>query len=162
MIIVIIGVAGAGKTLIGSLLAADLGWPFLDADDFHPAANVAKMRSGMPLRDEDRAAWLDRLCAALTEIAASGRSAVLACSALKRAYRERLAAAGGDVRVVYLKGSFELIDTRLRERKDHYFGAELLPSQFAALEEPDDAVVLDIDAAPQTIVRQIRVALHVG
>ncbi len=142
MIVVMMGVCGCGKTTIGRGVAEALGWSFLDADDFHPPANVAKMASGIPLTDEDRWPWLDRLRDELAAVNRRGEHAVLACSALKRAYRARLAAAG-DVRFVYLKGDRETIAGRLGSREGHYMPASLLDSQLAALEEPDDALVVN-------------------
>lgn len=159
------GVSGAGKTTVGQLLAAELGWPFYDADDFHPPANVQAMRAGHALTDADRAAWLDALHRLLRELVRNGVSAVLACSALKQRYRERLV--GGDpaiedaIRVVHLKGAPELIQRRLEARVRHFMPAALLPSQFAILEEPRSAVSIDVAAAPATIVHRIRRALNV-
>lgn len=159
MIVVVMGVTGSGKTVVGSALAQELGWPFLDGDDFHPPANVAKMASGTPLVDADRWPWLDRLAEEMRAILARGGSAVLACSALKQAYRDRLAAkasAPGDVRFVYLKGDFDTIAARLAARRHRYMPASLLASQFAALEEPADAVVVDAGATIADEVSRIR------
>ncbi len=159
MIVVLMGVSGAGKTVVGQALAADLHWPFFDADDFHPPANVAKMAAGTPLTDDDRWPWLDRICAEMAAIEARGGSAVLACSALKRAYRDHLARAG-DVRFVHLKGTFEMIAARLAGRAHRYMPPTLLASQFATLEEPDAAIVVDIaDSVPDQVAR-IRTALR--
>jgi len=151
MIVVLMGVSGCGKTTVGKLLSQRLGWPLLDADDFHPPANIEKMRSGIALTDDDRWPWLDRLNGLLKDRESHGESALLACSALKSKYRDRLAAGCSDLRWVYLKGSFELIESRLKARKGHYMKAGLLESQFAALEEPTDAITADIDAAPEAI-----------
>lgn len=159
MIVVVMGVSGCGKTTIGQALADALGWPFLDADDFHPEANVAKMRTGVPLTDDDRWPWLDRLATEMTAINARGGSAVLGCSALKQAYRDRLARAG-DVRIVYLKGDRAAIEPRLAARAGHYMPASLLTSQFAALEEPADAIVVDIRLQAPQQVGAIRDALE--
>jgi gluconokinase len=137
------GVCGSGKTTVGEVLAQDLGWPFFDADDFHPEENVAKMAAGQPLTDDDRWPWLDRIADEMRSVLARGGHAVLACSALKGAYRRRLQRAG-DVRIVYLKGDQATIAARLAERKHKYMPASLLPSQFAALEEPVDALAVDI------------------
>jgi len=137
------GVSGSGKSVVGQALAAALGWPFLDADDFHPEANVAKMAAGTPLTDDDRWPWLDRLAAEMGAINARGASAVLACSALRQAYRDRLVPAG-DVRFVYLKGDHETIAARIAGRRHRYMPATLLASQFATLEEPPDALVVDV------------------
>jgi len=137
------GVCGCGKTTVGEALAGALGWPFFDADDFHPPANVAKMASGHPLDDADRWPWLDRIADEMRQILARSGHAVLACSALKEAYRNRLRRAG-DVRIVYLKGDEATIAARLAARQHKYMPASLLSSQFAALEEPADALVVDI------------------
>lgn len=152
---VIMGVAGAGKTTIGQMLAARLGWAFHDADDFHPPENVAKMRAGTPLTDDDRAPWLARLNAlARTEIAAA-RNIILGCSALKAHYREQLAAGIDTMRFVYLRGSMDLIAQRLADRRGHFMPAGLLESQFVTLEEPADAIVVSIDRTPTEIVEEI-------
>jgi gluconokinase len=157
MVVVLMGVAGSGKTTVGRLLARELGWPFYDADDFHPAENLEKMRSGVPLSDEDRAPWLLALRALLAE-EARGRHAVLACSALKRSFREALSE-GNDVRFVYLKGSPELIARRLAQRQGHFFRPELLASQLGALETPRDVLEADITLPPEAVARFIREAL---
>jgi carbohydrate kinase (thermoresistant glucokinase family) len=143
VIVLVIGVCGCGKTTIGQALAQKLGWRFLDADDFHPETNVAKMASGIALTDDDRWPWFDRIVAEMQRLSADEQHAVVACSALKQAYRDRLAA-GGDVRVVYLKGDAATIEPRLVRRSGHFMPASLLPSQFATLEEPTDAIVVDI------------------
>ena len=143
MIVVLMGVCGSGKTKVGQTLAASLGWNFYDADDFHPRENVAKMAAGIPLTDDDRWPWLDRIVEWLSHAGEGESNAVLACSALKQAYRDRLARAG-NVRFVYLKGDQATIAERLKDRTHKYMPASLLPSQFAALEEPTDAVVIDI------------------
>jgi gluconokinase len=155
MIIVVMGVCGCGKTTIGQALARDLGWPFHDADDFHPDANVTKMAAGKALDDSDRWPWLDRIVAAMQGVLSEGGHAVLACSALKQAYRDRLQRAG-DVRFVYLRGDTETIASRLAARSHKYMPAALLPSQFATLEEPDDALVVDIRQSPADQVRYVR------
>lgn len=151
------GVCGCGKTTVGEALASELGWPFLDADDFHPPANVAKMAAGQPLDDADRWPWLDRIAEELRGILARGGHAVLACSALKERYRERLQRAG-DVRIVYLKGDRETIAARLAARTHKYMPPTLLPSQFAALEEPARALAVDIREPVAAQVRFIREA----
>ena len=143
MILLLMGVSGCGKSTIGEALAQSLGWPFYDADDFHPPANVAKMAAGQPLTDDDRWPWLDRLAGEMRAILDRGGHAVLACSALKEAYRARLAQAG-DVRIVHLAGDAETIAARLAGRQHRYMPPSLLPSQFAALEEPADALAVDI------------------
>ena len=137
------GVSGSGKSTVGPALAAELDWPFLDADSLHPPANVAKMASGIPLTDADRWPWYDRIVAEMRRYAAAGENVVIACSALKQAYRDRLAS-GGSVRVVYLKGDAKTIAPRLAGRRGHFMPPSLLASQFATLEEPDNAIVVDI------------------
>lgn len=149
------GVSGAGKTTVGKLLASQLKWEFADGDDYHPAANVEKMRNGIPLTDADREPWLDRLRDLIVEWVASGKSAVLACSALKRAYRDKLVV-GPEVRVVYLKADRELLRERLLGRTVHYMKEKMLESQIATLEEPEDAVVVDAHGSSEEIVREIR------
>lgn len=158
MVIVVMGVAGAGKTTVGSLLARRLGWAFFDADDFHGPANVAKMARGEPLDDTDRVVWLDALAALIDRLLHEQRPAVLACSALRASYRARLYGRHGDaeVRIVYLRGDPGLIRSRLETRQGHFASAGLLPSQLATLEEPQNALVVDVDAAPATIVERIR------
>lgn len=158
MIVIVMGVVGAGKTTVGKLLASELGWQFADADDFHPASNVEKISHGIPLTDEDREPWLDRLRDAILQWIANGQSAVLACSALKRIYRLTLQAAP-EVRFVFLNGSAALIAERLHARHGHFAGEAILASQLADLEEPDDAVKVEISGTPQQIVDQIRKAL---
>jgi gluconokinase len=135
VIVLLMGVVGAGKTTVGCLLAQRLQWEFVDADSFHPTANVEKIRHGFPLDDADRAPWLLAIRQAVDQWIADHRNVVLACSALKRRYREQLNA-GPDVQFVYLKGTSELISQRLRSRKAHFATTELLASQFAILEEP--------------------------
>jgi gluconokinase len=159
MIVIVMGVTGAGKTTIGRLLAEQLGWQFADADDFHPAVNVEKIRHGIALDDADRAPWLAALRKAILEWISAGRSIVLACSALKRSYRDQLAA-GPEVRFVYLKGSPALIAERLRSRHGHFADEKILAGQFSDLEEPQDAVTVDIGGTPEQIVGQIRQKLR--
>jgi gluconokinase len=159
MVIVVMGVSGVGKTTVGTLLARALGAEFAEGDSYHPPANVEKMRDGIALDDEDRWPWLQILAAEIDRWLAEGRDVVLACSALKRAYRDLLAHGRPTVRFVYLKGETALLQTRLDERRDHYMPPTLLASQLAALEEPDDALAIDVSGAPEGIVEQIRVAL---
>jgi len=162
MIVVLMGVCGCGKTVVGQALAAELGWPFFDGDDFHPPANVAKMAAGTSLTDDDRWPWLDRLARDMGAILARGESAVLACSALKQAYRDRIAAcsrAPGDVRFVHLKGDYDTIAARLAARHHRYMPATLLASQFATLEEPEDAIAIDVGGTVADEVARIRAAL---
>jgi gluconokinase len=155
MILIVMGVVGSGKTTIGRLLAEQLGWEFLDADDFHLPENVEKIRRGIPLTDADRQPWLKHLRDAISNWRAAGRKAVLACSALKRSYRRQLNI-GPEVQFVYLKGSADLITLRLRSRQGHFADEQILASQFADLEEPELAVVVDIAKTPQEIVTEIR------
>ena len=159
MVIVLMGVSGSGKTMIGSLLAQQLRWQFADADDYHPAANVEKMRNGIPLTDADRAPWLDALNSVIAGWINRKTSAVLACSALKQAYREKLQV-DRQVRVVYLKASPGLLAQRLLERRGHYMKKEMLESQLATLEEPEDALTVDANRTPDEIVHEIR--RHLG
>ena len=155
MIVIVMGVVGVGKTTVGSLLAQELGWQFVDADTFHPAANVDKISRGIPLTDADRKPWLEALRKAITDWIAQRRNVVLACSALKQSYRTQLAV-GPEVRFVYLKGSYELIEQRLRERHGHFATREILASQFAILEEPSDGIAIDVSGTPAQIVADIR------
>lgn len=155
VIVVLLGVSGSGKTTIGRRLAERLRWPFFDGDDFHPEENLTKMARHQPLTDADREPWLDRLAELIETSIAAGRSAVIACSALRRAYRERLARGHREVTFVYLRGSFELIRDRLARRQGHFMPIDLLPSQFEALEEPLDAVTVDIRQSPEAIVEAL-------
>jgi gluconokinase len=145
MVVVVMGVSGAGKTTVGRALAARLGWRFEDADDWHPPANVAKMRRGEPLTDADRRPWMAALAAAVTAWTAEGRHVVLACSALHAWQRDVLRDAG-PVRLVHLRGTFDDIDARLRARSGHFMPESLLASQLAALEEPGPGEALVVDA----------------
>jgi gluconokinase len=151
MIVLVMGVAGAGKTTIGAALARSLGWRFIDADDYHAPENVAKMKAGIPLEDADRWPWLAHINRVLKE----ELNAVVACSALKASYRERLAQGIRDFRTVYLHGSPELIRSRLAARTHRYMPAVLLESQFAALESPADAIAIDVAATPEDCVAAI-------
>jgi gluconokinase len=151
MIVIIMGVSGCGKSTIGQPLAERLGYPFLDADEFHPPENVAKMAAGIPLTDADRRPWLELLNAKLC----AQDSAVLACSALKETYRRTLSQGLADCRFVHLRGSIELIRARLAERKHRYMPASLLESQFATLEPPHDAIEIDVSQAPEACLRAI-------
>ncbi|MEO8218711.1 MAG: gluconokinase [Acidobacteriota bacterium] len=159
MIIVLMGVSGSGKTAVGIQLARDLDWKFFDGDDFHSPANVERMAHGIALTDEDRLPWLEELARLISEIFSQGKSAVVACSALRRSYREILRGGSDAVRFVYLKGSPELIRHRLRGRAGHFFDPRLLASQFDTLEEPPEAMIIDVSPPVAVIVAQIRVAL---
>ena len=158
MIVVVMGVTGAGKTTVGNLLARQLGWESADADSFHSPANVEKIRRGIPLDDADRAPWLAALRQAIEGWVAAHKNVVLACSALKKSYRDELSVSD-EVKFVYLKGSYDLIYQRLRGRHGHFASAKILASQFADLEEPDDAFTVDIDQSPEQIVAAIRQGL---
>lgn len=159
MVIILMGVAGSGKTTVGRLLAAHLGWPFRDADDFHPARNQEKMRSGIALDDDDRRPWLEAIRATISLTVSRNANAVYACSALKRAYRKILATNGGEVKFVYLKGPQQLIARRVANRTGHFFDPALLQTQFEDLEEPCDATVVDITQPPEAVVESIIAAL---
>ncbi|HNB41701.1 MAG TPA: gluconokinase [Anaerolineales bacterium] len=159
-VIVVMGVSGSGKTTVGAKLAQELGWSFYDADDFHSEANREKMAQGMALNDEDRAEWLASLRGLIRKHLEEGSSCVLACSALKQRYRDTLAV-NEKVRFAYLRGSFEQIETRMKRRKDHYMPVQLLQSQFEALEEPLDAVIVDISHTPEDIIHIIRKGIDV-
>jgi gluconokinase len=155
MFIVLMGVAGSGKTTIGRQLSAELGWKFYDADDFHPAANVEKMARGVALDDADRVPWLDALGALIRDSLERGESAVLACSALKASYRDYLLL-DERVKLVYLKGDFKLIRERLAGRRGHFMKPAMLDGQFNALEEPGaEELHVDIASTPPEIVRAI-------
>src|SRR6267143_2237469 len=149
------GPAGSGKTTVGELLAVQLKWEFADADNFHSPANIQKMAHGIPLHDEDRIPWLHTLRDAIQQWDAQNKNVVLACSALKRSYRELLQI-NSNVKLVYLKGSYELFRERLRSRKGHYAGEQILAGQFADLQEPTDAITIDAAKSPEQIVAEIR------
>jgi gluconokinase len=159
MVVVLMGVSGTGKTSVGVLLAAALGGEFVEGDSYHPPANVAKMRRGIPLDDADRKPWLEALAAEIGRWLDAGRTMVLACSALKRSYRRVLRGGRQGVRFVHLTGSPALIRARLAARRGHYMPARLLDSQLAALEQPHDAITVDIGGTPEAIVAEIEAAL---
>ena len=158
MIVVVAGVAGSGKTTIGELLAGRLGCEFADGDSFHPPANVAKMQAGLPLTDDDRWPWLRAIVTWMDQEAAAGRSAVVACSALKRRYRDLLLSGSARPRMIFLVVPHDADAARLTGRQGHFFPAQLLDSQFADLEAPgpaEDPLVVSIDAAPEQVVQEI-------
>jgi gluconokinase len=162
-VIVVMGVSGSGKSTVGALLARRLQWEFEDADWFHPASNVEKMHSGIPLTDEDRAPWLAAVAAWIDKTRAAHQHGVVACSALKRRYRDILIGDRTDVRLVYLKGDEDLIARRIATRHEHFMPRSLLHSQFEALEEPgsdEGPVVVSIEPGPREIVAQISSALR--
>jgi carbohydrate kinase (thermoresistant glucokinase family) len=155
MVYILMGVSGCGKTTVGKKLAGKLNLSFYDADDFHPEKNVKKMESGIPLNDDDRYPWLEIL---LENIARWNKSkgAVLACSALKKSYRDHLRKDNnGSVSFIYLKGAKELIYDRLKNREEHYMPSSLLDSQFETLEEPEDALTITVDSDPENIIKEI-------
>ncbi|OUL18928.1 gluconate kinase [Nostoc sp. RF31YmG] len=155
------GVSGSGKTTIGKMLANSLGWTFSDADTFHSQQNVEKMRQGIPLSEADRKPWLQDLQTAIKYWLQENKNVVLACSALKDSYRQFLVVDSNRVKLVYLKGSYQLIQKRLQERQNHYMSAQLLTSQFEALEEPLETIYIDIAEPPQAIVQNIRTILGI-
>jgi gluconokinase len=158
LVIVLMGVSGSGKSTTGAALSRRLGWPFRDADSFHPQANVEKMRRGTPLTDEDRAPWLAAIAQWIDERCEAGEHGIVSCSALKRAYRNRIIGARRGVQLIYLKGDMHLIAQRLRARKHHFMPASLLESQFAVLEEPhadECALTVSIGMSPRRVVGAI-------
>lgn len=161
MVILIMGVAGSGKTTVGEKLAATLGWKFLDADEVHPPANIAKMAAGHPLTDKDRAPWLAALRARIDDFLHRNVSAVVTCSALKERYREVLLSGTEEVKLVHLQGSPELLRARLRGRVGHFMAPGMLDSQLAELEPPKNALVLDVVHSPEELVETIRKRLKV-
>ncbi len=156
MVIVVMGVSGAGKTTIGRMLAEQLRWEFHDADDLHSPANKNKMARGIALTDADRAPWLESIHDLIASSLARNINVVLACSALKQSYRDEIVVDPARVKIVYLKGSPELIASRIAHRTNHFMNKDLLGSQFDTLEEPHDAIVVDIAPPPETIVANIR------
>ena len=156
-VVLVMGVSGSGKTTIGALLAEHLHWPFEDGDDLHPPANVAKMRRGTPLTDDDRWPWLDAVAEWIDQQRRAGHG-VVTCSALKRTYRDRLLKGRGDVRLVYLRGEYDLVASRQAARQGHFMPSSLVQSQFATLEEPgadEHPLIISVDRRPQDIVAQI-------
>jgi gluconokinase len=159
MVVIVMGVTGAGKTTVGRALAASLGWEFVDGDDLHSEANKLKMHRGIALDDADRAPWLSALRKLIETMVSQHRDGVVACSALRQSYRDRLVMDPNAVKVVYLKGSKRLIAERLRKRGPHFMNPDLLQSQFDTMEEPRDAIVVDVSAAPEAIVSTIKARL---
>jgi len=155
-LLLVAGVSGSGKSTVGELLAANLGWEFHDGDSYHPAANVAKMASGTPLNDTDRVPWLAAMRAAIESCLRDGRGAVFVASALKEAYRTALCGGLDGIGLVFLHGSFELIRARMEARKGHYMGARMLQSQFDLIEWPEGALEIDVRTTPEEAVRTIR------
>ena len=160
--VVLMGVSGCGKTAVGLQLSKSLAWPFFDGDDFHPQANIAKMSQGLPLDDLDRASWLSILHDLIAENVQAGENILLACSALKQKYRDQLRAGNPGTTFVYLKGSYNLIFNRMQNRLGHYMKADMLRSQFITLEEPRDALVVDVDRSVQAIAGRIRRELYLN
>ena len=158
-IVIVMGVSGSGKTTIGQLLAKDLDWPFYEGDAFHPRVNVEKMTQGVPLTDEDRTAWLTRLQDLIHQLLDRFESAVLACSALKQQYRDRLKGNCQEVAFVYLRASYDIAQERLLLRKGHFLKADLLASQFDTLEEPEGVLTVNSDRSPSAIVHEIKQGL---
>jgi carbohydrate kinase (thermoresistant glucokinase family) len=164
MVVVIFGVAGAGKTTVGELLARELGWKFYDADDFHSRANINKMRSGQALTDADREPWLTRLSELIEQTLAANENAVLACSALKKKYRDHLRVSS-KVNFIFLRGSRDRIEEQLKNRRGHYFDPKLLDTQFADLEEPtpdEKVVTVNLGRSPSDVVAEIIEKLQLG
>ncbi|KYC40844.1 gluconate kinase [Scytonema hofmannii PCC 7110] len=153
------GVSGVGKTTIGKLLAESLQWEFSDADNFHSVENVEKMRGGIPLSDAERKPWLQDLQTAIKHWLQENKNMVLACSALKDSYRQFLVLDSDRTKLVYLRGSYQLIQQRLHERQNHYMSEKLLSTQFETLEEPSDAIYIDVAEPPLVIVQNIRMVL---
>jgi gluconokinase len=161
MVVILMGVSGAGKTAVGDLLASRLGWAHFDADDFHPQSNIRKMSAGRPLTDEDRDPWLASIRARIDRLERAGINAIIGCSALKEKYRQQLMTGTRDTRLVYLRGSRALIEWRLRQRQGHFFDPDLLASQFEALEEPTVGIVVDIDQDLDSVTTAVARALEV-
>lgn len=161
MVVMVMGVAGSGKTTVGRALADELGWKFRDADEFHPAANIAKMAAGLPLDEADRAPWLAAIRAYVAHCLANGENAVVTCSALKERYRRLLSTDPTRIKWVHLQGDRGLISRRLAGRRGHFMKPDMLGSQLAALEPPRDALTLDVAEPPETLVKKVRAALGI-
>jgi len=158
MIIIVMGVTGSGKTTIGKMLAEGLGWGFYEGDEFHPAGNVSKMKKGIPLNDNDRMPWLNTIRKLIMKCIKEKENAIITCSALKDSYRNLLARNNKEIKLVYLKGDYNVIQKRLKNknRKNHFMNPNLLKSQFDALEEPKNALEIDISKKPKIIVESIK------
>ena len=158
MIILVMGVSGSGKTTIGQQLAKSLNFQFRDADEFHSDENIQKMRNNIPLTDADRQPWLETMQAAIDQWLEHNQNVVLTCSALKDKYRKMLWRDPEQIKIVYLKGTFELIESRLKQRQDHFMKSDLLKSQFEDLEEHEGVILADISQTPSEIIEKIRKA----
>lgn len=159
MIVIVMGVSGSGKSTVGKMLASEMNWAFSDADTFHSPENLEKMSKGIPLDDADRIPWLLAIQQAISAWLKEDRNAILACSALKSTYRQILVPDPQRIKLVYLKGSFDLIQKRLARRQNHFMHQDLLSSQFDTLEEPEGAIYLDASLPPEAIVQQIKMSL---
>jgi gluconokinase len=160
MVILLMGVSGSGKTTIGQMLSGQLNWPFIDGDSLHSAGNIAKMAAGIPLTDDDRAPWLQSIHAVIERWQAQNKNGIVASSALKEQYRQILLTSS-ETKLVYLRGSYDLIYSRMQHRPGHYMKPEMLQSQFATLEDPKDAIVVDISLSAEQIVSTIRQKLAI-
>lgn len=160
LVVILMGVSGSGKTTIGQLLARDLGWSFYEGDDYHSERNLDKMRDGVPLSDEDRVPWLYTLHQLVQDLITTSQHAVITCSALKHTYRKSVTEGHPQVSLVYLRGNYTLIHPRLTSRTGHFMKADLLASQFGALQEPHDVPFVDVSQSPEAIVEQIKSMLH--
>jgi gluconokinase len=159
MVVLLMGTTGAGKTTVGKILAARLRWTFLDADDFHSPANIDKMHHGIPLSDSDRLPWLEKIHTELQRQTQSGKNIVLACSALKQSYRDLLCSEL-DARIVYLRGTYDLMRQRIAFRHGHFAGEDILAGQFADLEEPPNALALDVSRSPEQLAAEVIASLR--
>jgi gluconokinase len=162
--LIFMGVSGCGKSTIAALVADRLGWPMIEGDDLHPPANIAKMTQGLPLDDDDRRPWLEAIAARIDAWRQAGTRGIVTCSSLRHAYRDILRDGHDDVRFVFLKGSYELLLSRMRHRERHFMPASLLQSQFATLEEPgpEEAITVSIDQPAEGIVADTLARLHLG